>query len=424
MSEIRKVAILGGSRIPFCRSVGKYKSLGNLELLTAAVTGLVDKYNLKDQHIGEISAGAVVKRNRDFSLAREAAMASGLNPTTNAFDCVKACGTSLESASNLANKIALGQIDSAIASGTDTSSDVPIELSDVLSQRLVQMTKSKTVIDRAKNFAGLTFGDVIPKLPSVIEGRTGLSMGQHCELMAQEWKLTQAEQDELAYASHLNATKAWEEGWYNDLVAPFNGADKDDNVRPGTTVEKLAKLRPCFERSERGTMTAGNSTPLTDGAAAVLLGSEDYAKKQGLEPLAYLTHVQSAAVDYESQEGLLMAPAYAVSQLLDKAGLTLQDFDFYEIHEAFSAQVLCTLKAWESEAFCRDRLGKSAPLGSIDRSKLNVKGGSVALGHPFAATGARILAGAAKLVNENGGGRCLISICTAGGMGITAIVEK
>ena len=424
MKEIRKVAILGGTRIPFCRSVGKYKSLGNLDLLTAAVKGLAEKYQLVGEHVGEISAGAVVKRNKDFSMAREAAMAAGLNPTTNAFDCVKACGTSLEAAYNLANKIALGEIESAIAAGTDTSSDVPIELSGKLSQRLVQMTKSKTVIDRAKHFAGLTFGDVIPKLPSVIEGRTGLTMGQHCELMAQEWKLTQAEQDELAYASHLNATKAWEEGWYNDLVIPFNGAEKDDNVRPETTVEKLAKLKPCFERSERGTMTAGNSTPLTDGAAAVLLGSEEYAKEKGLEPLAYVTYFQSAAVDYETQEGLLMAPAYAVSKLLDKAGLTLQDFDFYEIHEAFAAQVLCTLKAWESEAFCRERLGKSAPLGSIDRAKLNVKGGSVALGHPFAATGARILAGAAKLVHENGGGRCLISICTAGGMGITAIVEK
>jgi len=404
--------------------VGKYASLGNLDLLTGAVSGLVKKFELEGEHIGEISAGAVVKRNRDFSLAREAAMASGLNPSTNAFDCIKACGTSLEAASNLANKIALGQIDSAIAAGTDTSSDVPIELSEKLSQRLVQMTKSKTVIDRAKNFAGLTFGDVIPKLPSVIEGRTGLSMGQHCELMAQEWNLNQKEQDELAFHSHQNATKAWEEGWYNDLVIPFNGAEKDDNVRPGTTLEKLGKLRPCFERSERGTMTAGNSTPLTDGAAAVLLASEEYAQQKGLQPLAYITHVQSAAVDYETKEGLLMAPAYAVSQLLDKAGLTLQDFDFYEIHEAFSAQVLCTLKAWESEEFCKEKLGRSGALGSIDRSRLNVKGGSVALGHPFAATGARILAGAAKLIHQNGGGKCLISICTAGGMGITAIIEK
>ena len=424
MTEIKKVAILGGTRIPFCRSVGKYASLGNLDLLTGAVSGLVKKFELEGEHIGEISAGAVVKRNRDFSLAREAAMASGLNPSTNAFDCIKACGTSLEAASNLANKIALGQIDSAIAAGTDTSSDVPIELSEKLSQRLVQMTKSKTVIDRAKNFAGLTFGDVIPKLPSVIEGRTGLSMGQHCELMAQEWNLNQKEQDELAFHSHQNATKAWEEGWYNDLVIPFNGAEKDDNVRPGTTLEKLGKLRPCFERSERGTMTAGNSTPLTDGAAAVLLASEEYAQQKGLQPLAYITHVQSAAVDYETKEGLLMAPAYAVSQLLDKAGLTLQDFDFYEIHEAFSAQVLCTLKAWESEEFCKEKLGRSGALGSIDRSRLNVKGGSVALGHPFAATGARILAGAAKLIHQNGGGKCLISICTAGGMGITAIIEK
>jgi acetyl-CoA C-acetyltransferase len=424
MQNIRKVAILGGSRIPFCRSLGRYKDLGNLDMLAAALGGLVEKYNLEDKTIGEVASGAVLKRSKDFSLAREGLLAAKLHPSTNAFDVGKACGTSLEAAVNLGNKIALGQIDSAIASGVDSSSDVPIELSEKFSRNLAQMSRARNMIDRAKLFKNLSIGDIVPKLPGVKENRTGLTMGEHCELMAQEWKLTREEQDQLAVESHHKAASAWERGFYQDIVIPFHGAEKDDNIRPDTSMDKMKKLRPCFEKSERGTMTAANSTPLTDGAAAVLMSSEQWAKDNGIEPMAYLTHSQSAAVNFEGEEGLLMAPAYAVSQMLDKAGLTFDDIDFFEVHEAFAAQAICTLKAWESEEFCQKKLGRSHALGSIDRSKLNLAGGSVALGHPFAATGARILAGAAKLLKEKGSGRCLISICTAGGMGICAILER
>tara|TARA_B100000925_G_scaffold290522_1_gene275944 strand:+ start:4034 stop:5308 length:1275 start_codon:yes stop_codon:yes gene_type:complete len=424
MENVRKVAILGGSRIPFCRSLGKYKNLGNLELLAGALTGLVNKFELEGKVIGEVASGAVLKRSKDFSLAREGLLAAKLHPKTNAFDVGKACGTSLEAAINLGNKIALGQIDSAIASGVDTSSDVPIELSEKFSRRLAQMSRARTMIDRVKLLSDLSAGDIIPKLPGVKENRTGLTMGQHCELMAQEWKVSRDEQDQLAVESHQKAAEAWERGFYGDLVSPFNGAEKDDNIRPDSSVEKLKKLRPCFEKSERGTLTAANSTPLTDGAAAVLLSSEEWAKENNLEPLCYMTHAQSAAVDFESDEGLLMAPAHAVGIMLKKAGLTFDDFDFFEVHEAFAAQALCTFKAWESKEYCQQKIGLSDALGEIPREKLNVAGGSVAIGHPFAATGARILSGAAKLLAEKGSGRCLISICTAGGMGVTAILER
>ena len=424
MENPKKIAILGGSRIPFCRSLGKYKELGNIQMLTAAIKGIVDKFNLENKIIDELASGAVVKRSKDFSLAREGLLAAKLHPNSGAFDVGKACGTSLEAAILLGNKIALGQIDSAIASGVDSSSDVPIELSENLSRRLAQMSRARTMMDKVKLMSELSFGDVIPKLPGVKENRTGLTMGQHCELMAQEWKLSREEQDQLAVESHQKAAAAWERGFYSDLVTEFNGASKDDNIRPDSSMDKMKKLRPCFEKSDRGTLTAANSTPLTDGAAAVLLSSEEWASEHNIKPMAYLTHAQGAAVNYEGEEGLLMAPAYAVSKMLKKAGLTFDDIDFFEVHEAFAAQAICTFKAWESDEFCREKLGLPGALGSIDRNKLNLAGGSVALGHPFAATGARILAGAAKLLEEKGSGRCLSPVCTAGGMGVAAIIER
>lgn len=422
--EIKKVVVVGGLRIPFSRSMTSYMAVGNKDLVTASVRAVVEKYKLAGKEIGEVVLGAVMKHSSDWNMAREVTLSSGLSARTPAYDIQQACGTSLEAAILVANKIALGQIEVGIAAGTDTNSDLPFVFPKSFGHKMLEAHKARSTGDRLKAFMKMRPADLKPIAPAVIEPRTGLSMGQSCELMAQQWGVTRQEQDELALASHKNAAKAYEEGFFNDLIVPFNGLEKDNNVRADTNMEKLAKLRPAFERSEKGTLTAGNSSPLTDGSAAVLLASEEYAKKMGWPILAEFTFSQVAAVDFVKDEGLLMAPAYAVPRLLERAGLKLQDFDFYEIHEAFAAQVLCTLKAWEDESFCREKLGLSSALGSIDRSKLNVKGGSVAVGHPFAATGARIVASLAKMLNEKGSGRGLISVCTAGGMGVTAILEK
>ncbi|HSN18222.1 MAG TPA: acetyl-CoA C-acetyltransferase [Gammaproteobacteria bacterium] len=429
-STIRPVAIVGSNRIPFCRIFTNYADIGNLEMLTAAIAGLVEKYNLKEEILGDVVAGAVMKHSRDWSMAREAVLSSGLNVHTPAHNSDRACGTSLSTAAEIAARIAIGEIDSGIAGGVDTASDVPIVFGRHYQQILLKSSRGKSFGQKLAPWLGFRpWVDFAPHLPAVTESRTRLNMGQSCELMAKEWGISREAQDQLAYESHMKAAAAWKEGFYNDLVTPFHGAAVDNNVRADTTLEKLAKLKPAFDRSSgKGTLTAGNSTPLTDGASAVLLASEDWAKARNLPILAYLTHTATAAVDFAGQqglrEGLLMAPTYAVPKMLDKAGLKLQDFDFYEIHEAFAAQVLCTLKAWESDEYCRTRLGRKGALGSIDRTKLNVKGGSVALAHPFGATGGRIIGTLAKILAQKGKGRGLISICTGGGMGVTAILER
>jgi acetyl-CoA C-acetyltransferase len=427
-SAPRRVAIIGSARIPFARSNTAYAQSGNLEMLTAAMRALVDKHGLRGQILGEVAAGAVIKHSRDWNLAREAALASGLDPHTPAYDVQRACGTSLTAVVQLAHRIALGEIDSAIAGGADTASDVPVVYGRNLRRIVLESARGRSFGQRLKPWLRLRPRDLKPSVPGVAEPRTGLSMGEHCELMAKEWAIGRAEQDELAYVSHLNAAAAWKEGFYDDLVVPFAGLSADNNVRPDTNLEKLATLKPVFDKTSTGTLTAGNSTPLTDGAACVLLGSEEWVGSRGLPIQAYITHSAVAAVDFAGldgpREGLLMAPTYAVPEMLDRAGITLQDFDLYEIHEAFAAQVLCTLKAWNSEEYCRTRLGRTAPLGSIDRARLNLKGGSVALGHPFAATGTRIVATLAKQLEQRRSGRGLISICTAGGMGVTAILER
>ena len=426
---IRPVAIVGSNRIPFCRLFTSYADIGNLEMLTAAVTGLVEKYNLKGEILGDVVAGAVMKHSRDWSMAREAVLSSGLNVHTPGHNSDRACGTSLSTAAEIAARIAVGEIESGIAGGVDTASDVPIVFGRHFQQILLKSARGKNFGQRAAPWLGWRPSDLKPHLPGVTESRTGLNMGQSCELMAQEWGITREAQDQLAYESHMKAAAAWKEGFYNDLVTPFHGATMDNNVRADTTLEKLAKLKPAFDRkSGKGTLTAGNSTPLSDGASAVLLTSDDWAKAHNLPVLAYLTHTATAGVDFAGQqgprEGLLMAPTYAVPRMLDKAGIKLQDFDYYEIHEAFAAQLLCTLKAWESAEYCRTKLGRKEALGAIDRSKLNIKGGSVALAHPFGATGGRILGGLAKILAQKGKGRGLISICTGGGMGVTAILER
>ncbi len=421
-SSIRRVAIVGGTRIPFARSMGAYAEASNQDMLTATLKGLVEKFNLRGECLGDVGAGAVLKHSKDFNLTRECVLGSGLAPETPAFDLQRACGTSLDTAIVLGLKIAVGQIDSAIAGGVDTASDVPIVYPSSYRKLLLRSARGRSFGEKIAPWAGLRPHHFKPQLPAVLEPRTGMSMGQHCEQMAKTWQIPRVEQDQLAYESHHKAGAAWDAGFYDDLVIGFGGLKQDNNIRRDTTPEKLAKLKPSFAAD--GTLTAGNSTPMTDGASAVLLASEEWAKARGLPVLAYLTYGKYAAVDFVQKEGLLMAPAYAVARMLADAKLKLQDFDIYEIHEAFEAQVLCTLKAWESAEFCRDRLGLSAPLGAIDRSKMNLQGGSVAIGHPFAATGARIIATLAKQLAERGGGRGLISICTAGGMGVTAIVEK
>lgn len=420
----RRVAIVGGVRIPFARSYGVYATASNQDMLTAAFRAVVERFKLQGERLGDVAAGAVIKHSKDYSLVRECVLGVGLDPQTPGLDLQRACGTSLEAAIAIGNKIALGQIDAGLAGGTDSISDAPIVYPRSYQQLLLQSYRGRSAWQRVKPFFGLRPKHFRPVLPAVVEPRTGLSMGQSCELMAKRWQIARAEQDQLAYESHVKAAAAWQEGFFDDLVVPYLGLKTDNNVRADTSVEKLAKLRPSFAAD--GTLTAGNSTPLTDGASAVLLATPEWAAQRKLPVLGYLTYGKVWAVDYVGgKEGLLMAPAHAVPAMLRDANLSLQDFDYYEIHEAFAAQVLCTLKAWETAEYCRDVLGLPAPLGSIDRGKLNVKGGSVALGHPFAATGTRILPMLAKLLAGNPSAkRGLMSVCTAGGMGVTAIVER
>ncbi|MGI9411653.1 MAG: acetyl-CoA C-acetyltransferase [Hyphomicrobiaceae bacterium] len=418
----RRVAVVGGVRIPFCRSNTLYADLSNLDMMTATLNGLSAKYNLEGAHIDEVVGGAVVTHSKDWNLAREAVIGSDLAPSTPGTTMMQACGTSLQAAMGIASKIALGEIENGIAVGSDTTSDAPIVFSKKFSKRLTEMMQRKGTWSKVGAFKGLSPSELAPQPPTVAEPQTGLSMGQHCELMAQQWHIPRSEQDELAMESHAKAAQAYREGYMDDLVVPCAGVYRDNNLREDMEADKLATLRNAFERSDRGTLSAANSTPLTDGAAGVLLASEDWARERGLPIQAYLTTYQTAANNFMAGDGLLMAPTIAVSKMLDRAGLSLQDFDFYEIHEAFAAQVLSTLRAWEDPEYCRVHLGRERPLGSIDRAKMNVKGSSLAVGHPFAATGARIAANLAKLLSQNGG-RGLISICTAGGMGVAAIME-
>lgn len=424
MTTIRDAYVIGGNRIPFARSGGAYLKASNQDMLTAAIDGLVSRYSLAGERLGEVVAGAVIKHARDFNLTRESVLGSHLAPTTPAYDIQQACATGLEAAILVSNKIKLGQIDSAITGGTDTTSDAPLALNDGLRKTLMKANYAKTTGDRLKALASIRPNQLAPEQPRNEEPRTGLTMGDHMAITAEKWGITREAQDELAAASHQNMAAAYDRGFFDDLITPFLGLAKDNNLRPDSTAEKLAKLKPVFGKGENRTMTAGNSTPLTDGASAVLFGSEEWAKERNLPLLARFVDGEGAAVDYvNGDEGLLMAPAYAVPRLLERNGLSLQDFDFYEIHEAFASTVLATLKAWEDPEFCKEKLGLDAPLGSIDRSKLNVNGSSLAAGHPFAATGGRIIAQLAKQLHEKGSGRGLISVCAAGGQGVVAILE-
>jgi acetyl-CoA C-acetyltransferase len=422
----RRVAVLGGNRIPFARQDGRYAKASNQDMLTATLNNVVDKFGLQGETLGEVAAGAVLKHSRDFNLTRESVLGSKLAPETPAYDVQQACGTGLEATILVANKVALGQIDVGIAGGVDTTSDAPLALNEDLREVLLSVNRAKTNTARLKALAKLRPGQIVPEIPRNAEPRTGLSMGEHAAIMAKEWDISREAQDELAVASHRHLAEAYDSGFEADLVTPYLGLERDQNLRPDSSIEKLAKLRPVFGGAD-GTMTAGNSTPLSDGASAVLLSSEEWAAEHEIPVQAYLVDAQTAAIDHvHKREGLLMAPAYAVPKLLARNGLSLQDFDFYEIHEAFASQVLCTLKAWEDESFCRDRLGLERPLGAVDRAKLNVRGGSLGAGHPFGATGGRIVANLAKMLSEQNSTpptRGLISICAAGGLGVTAIME-
>ena len=425
MPAVRPVAILGGVRIPFCRQNTAYADVGNLGMSVRTLGALVERFGLHGQQLGEVAMGAVIKHPSDWNLAREATLSSGLSPLTPGLTLQRACGTSLDALVTVANKIALGQIEAGIGGGSDTTSDVPIVYGKSLRARLLAANRAKSMKERIAAFKGFRLSELKPEFPGVAEPRTGKSMGQHCEDMAREWNVSRDSQDEWAVSSHRKLAAAYERGFFADLVVPFRGVERDNILRPDSSLEKLATLKPAFDKaSGRGTLTAANSTPLTDGAAAALLASDEWARAHGHAPLAWLRDAQVAAVDFVHGEGLLMAPTVAVAEMLGRNGLTLQDFDIYEIHEAFAAQVLCTLRAWESEDYCRERLGLDAPLGRIDPDKINPVGSSLATGHPFAATGARIVATVAKQLAERGGGRALVSICTAGGMGVVAIVER
>jgi len=425
IERTRRVAVIGGNRIPFARSNSVYSDASNQEMLTAAIDGLVTRFGLEGERLGEVVAGAVLKHSRDFNLTRESVLGSKLSPETPATDIQQACGTGLQAAIQVANKIALGQIEVGIAGGTDTTSDAPVAISDKLRKKLMKVNAARDTKSRLTALGAIRPGDIGLEIPQNGEPRTRLSMGDHAALTALEWQVSREEQDELAAASHQHLAQAYDAGWLDDQITPFRGVERDTNLRGDSTAERLAKLKPAFGKGEAATMTAGNSTPLTDGASVVLLASEEWAKEHGLPVLAYLTAYESAAVDYvNGAEGLLMAPAYAMARMLTREGLSLQDFDFYEIHEAFASQVLSTLKAWEDPVFCKERLGLDVPLGSIDRSKLNVHGSSLAAGHPFAATGGRIISVLAKLLAEKGEGRGVISICAAGGQGVVAILER
>tara|TARA_B100001013_G_C24622607_1_gene447849 strand:+ start:3155 stop:4441 length:1287 start_codon:yes stop_codon:yes gene_type:complete len=420
----KKVAILGGIRIPFCRAHTNYKKLSNQDMMTATLKVLVNNFSIHNEQLGEVTLGAVIKHSSDFNLARECVIGSGLSLNTPGVDMQRACGTSLEATIHIANKIALGQIKSGIAGGTDSISDTPIVFSDNYREILLSSFQGKSMVDKIKPWLSFRLKYLKPKLPDVVEPRTGLSMGESCEIMVKTYNVTREAQDALAFESHNKTAKAYDEGFYKDLITPYKNIMEDNNIRRNTSITKLGSLRPVFDKKNTGTMTAGNSTPLTDGAASILLSSEEWAREKNIPIKAYLTHCKVAAVDFINKEGLLMAPVYAVSEMLNEAGLKLQDFDFYEIHEAFAAQTIATLNAWESEDFCKKKLGRNKAMGAIDMSKVNTKGGSIAIGHPFAATGARIVATMAKLLEKKGSGRGLISICTAGGMGISAIMES
>lgn len=418
-----RVAVVGGLRIPFCRAHSVYRGCSNQDMMTATLQAVVNKYDLKDQTLGDVALGAVIKHSKDWNLARESVIGSGLSMKTPAFDIQRACGTSIEACIQIANKISLGQIEAGIAGGTDSVSDAPIVFRDGLRRILLDIHAGRSMLQRILPWLRLRPAHLLPGFPGVNEPRTGLSMGESMEITAKEWDVPREHQDQLALTSHVNAAKAFDEGFYNDLVVPYQGAEEDNNIRRDTSYEKLAKLKPVFDNSAEATLTAGNSTPLTDGAAAVLLASEAWARQKNLPIIAYITNVNVAAVNFINSDGLLMAPVFAISEMLKMANLRLQEFDFYEIHEAFAAQTIATLKAWQSEEFCRARLGRNEPMGPIELAKMNVKGGSVAIGHPFAATGARVIATMAKLLSEKGSGRGLVSVCTAGGMGVTAILE-
>lgn len=425
-NTLKRVGVIGGVRIPFCRNNTAYADVGNFGMSVKVLGALVERYGLHGVELGEVAMGAVIKHSSEWNLAREAVLSSGLKPTTPAITTARACGTSLDNAIIIANKIATGQIEAGIAGGSDTTSDVPIVLGERLRKRLLAVNRAKTWQEKLRTATqGFSLKELKPAFPGVAEPRTGMSMGDHCEKMAKEWHIARQAQDQLALDSHHKLAAAYDAGFFENLVVPFRGLKRDGFLRPDSSMEKLASLKPAFDRSSgHGTLTAGNSTGLSDGAAAVLLGTEEWADKRGLTVQAWFRDAEVAAVDFVHGEGLLMAPTVAVPRMLARHGLSLQDFDFYEIHEAFAAQVLCTLRAWESADYCKHRLGLEQPLGAIDPAKLNVNGSSLAVGHPFAATGARIVATLAKMLEQKGSGRGLISICTAGGMGVTAILER
>ncbi len=418
------VIVCGGQRTPFVKSMTAYSGVSTQDMMTATLQALVIKMKLEGKLLGDVAVGGVMIPPGNWNLGREIVLGTGLDPRTPGYNVQRACGTSLETINQIALKISSGQMQWGIGGGVDTNSDISVLFPRSFAQKIIALNQSKSTMDKIKSALGFSFKDFKPQFPAVMEPRTSKSMGQHCEMMVQEWKISREDQDQLSFESHQKGAAAVEAGFHNQMIFEFQGVKKDLILRKETTIEKLAKLKPVFDTSGAGTLTAGNSTALTDGASAVLLASRKKAESEKLPMLAKFVDCEVAALDFVHGEGLLIAPALAVSRLLERNNLKLQDFDYYEIHEAFAGQVLCTLKAWDDESYCKRVLGRNEKMGVIDRSKMNIKGGSLAIGHPFGATGGRIVANLAHILKEKGKGRGLISICTAGGMGIAAIMES
>jgi acetyl-CoA acyltransferase len=418
---------VAGLRTPFAKANTALKELTSVELGVLAVRELVERTELDLTSLDLVVFGQVIPTPLCTSVAREVVLRSGLPKRVQAHTVSRACATSVQAITDAADQIALGHADVAIAGGTEAMSDPPIFASRALAHALAELQRAKTGLDKAKVLGRLSLGDLAPVPPALREPTTGLLMGDSAEKMAKENGISREAQDRFAYGSHRRATAAIEAGKLKDEVMVVRlppdfeqVVDRDNLVRPDTTLEALAKLGPVFDR-RHGTVTAGNSSPLTDGAAAVLLMSEERCRAMGIKPLGFLRSYAYAALDPGEQ--LLMGPAYAAPMALERAGMTLQDVTLVDMHEAFAAQCLSNLQGFASKKFAEQKLGRSAPLGEIDPERLNVNGGSIALGHPFGATGARMVTQTLRELGRRGGGTALLTLCAAGGLGAAVVVE-
>ncbi|MEM9188659.1 MAG: acetyl-CoA C-acyltransferase FadI [Myxococcota bacterium] len=423
----KRVAVVAGLRTPFAKQGTAYKDVSALDLGKLAVTELLQRTGVEPSEIGQVVYGQVVPSLSGPNIAREIVLGTGMPQDIEAYSVSRACATSYQSTVNVAESILAGSVDCGIAGGSDSASDVPIAVSKKLADALVTASKARTLPDRLRAFKNLKPKDLIPVPPALKEMSTGLTMGESAEKMAKENGISRADQDAYAHRSHTRTAKAWNDGRFADEVMTvyvppkYKGSIGEDNlVRKDSTLEGYEKLRPVFDR-KHGSVTAGNSSPLTDGASALLLMREDKAKALGFDVLGFIRSYSFAALDPRGQ--LLMGPSYATPIALDRAGIELSDIDLVDMHEAFAAQILSNTQAFESDAFAREKLGRKKRIGEIDWDKFNVNGGSIAIGHPFAATGARQITQTLHELKRRGGGLGLVTACAAGGLGAAMVLE-